>query len=232
MRSVLNKRVELSSAIDSCSTDIVGLTETWLSAKVKNEEILDCEKCYKFYRCDRDCRSGGGVLLAIADNLASCVIPVLSSLELVCVRVLIDSREIIFCVCYRSPTASSSFCNDLHDVINQLFVRYPKSPLFILGDFNFPDIMWERDSVTLKHSSAESKEFFTFCHDFNLTQLVDFPTRITPTSANILDIILTTTPDLASPLTHLPGISDHCIIQFTLKARVSVKKKKQGYPRL
>lgn len=217
--------MELSSAIDSCSADIVGLTETWLSAKVKNEEILDCEKCYKFYRCDRDYRSGGGVLLAVTDSLASHVIPIVSSLELVCARVLIDSREIIFCVCYRPPTASLSFCNELHDVVNQLFVRYPKSPLFLLGDFNFPDIRWERDSVSLKHNSAESKEFLTFCHDFNLTQLVHFPTRITSTSANILDLILTTTPDLATGLTHSPGISDHSIIHFTLRAKISKKKK-------
>lgn len=37
--------------------------------------------------------------------------------------------------------------------------------------------------------------------------------------------MLYTTPDLVSPLTYLPGISDHSLLQFDLKARFSYMKK-------
>ncbi|KAH8022637.1 hypothetical protein HPB51_000937 [Rhipicephalus microplus] len=40
IRSVFNKRHELSSLIDSCLADVVVLTETWLSEKVDNGDLL------------------------------------------------------------------------------------------------------------------------------------------------------------------------------------------------
>lgn len=199
-RSVLNKSIALSSAVDSCSADIVILTETWLSAKMRNNEILNCEKSYCFYRYDKGIRSGGGVLIAANEVLVSHVIPVVSSLELVCVRVHIASREFIICVCYRPPSAARTFCNDFQDVLNKLIVRYPKSPLLILGDFNFPDIIGRQDSVVVKHNTSECLEFVNLCCDFNLTQLVHLPTQTTGSTANILDLILTSKPELISTI--------------------------------
>lgn len=87
------KQTELSSAVDSCNTDIVVLTETWLSAKIKNNEIPECEKTYTFYRCDRDVRSGGGVLIAVSDTLVSSTVLTCTALEPVCVRRTISNRD-------------------------------------------------------------------------------------------------------------------------------------------
>lgn len=224
IRSVIGKRTELSSVVDSCNTDIVILTETWLSAKIKNNEILECEKTYTFYRFDRDVRSGGGVLIAVSDTLVSSSVLICTALELVCVRVTICNRDFIFCACYRPPTTSPSFCSDLHDALNQLIVRYPNAPLFLLGDFNFPDIVWNSDSITLKHTSSECSNFINLCHDFNLSQMVHKPTRISASSSNTLDLILTTTPNLISPLTYLSKISEHLVLHFTLEDQVPSKK--------
>lgn len=47
-RSILNKQVESSSVNYSSSADSIGLTETWLSEEIKNEEIFNCEAWYKF----------------------------------------------------------------------------------------------------------------------------------------------------------------------------------------
>lgn len=124
-RSVLNKRAALSAHIDSCSADIVILSETWLSAKVQSSEIFDCEKKYALYRYDRDVRVGGGVLIAVNEEFPSSSVPVVSALEVVCVRITIDNRDCIFCACYRPPTAPRSFCDELHDVLNNIVMRYP-----------------------------------------------------------------------------------------------------------
>lgn len=139
-------------------------------------------------------------------------------------RRTISNRDFIFCACYRPPTTSPSFYSDLHDALNQLIVRYPNAPLFLLGDFNFPDIVWNSDSITLKHTSSERSNCINLCHDFNLAQIVHKPTRISASSSNTLDLIVTTTPGLTCPLTYLSKISDHLVLHFTLKAQVPSKK--------
>lgn len=140
-------------------------------------------------------------------------------------RVTISDRHYIFCACYRPPNSSPTFCTDLNDVLNKLIIRFHNSPLFVLGDFNFPGIIRQTDCGNFKRTSAENIEFLNLCFDFNLTQLVHKPTRVTPACSNTLDLVLYTTPDLVSPLTYLPGISDHSLLQFDLKARFSYMKK-------
>ena len=54
-----------------------------------------------------------------------------------------------------------------------------------------------------------------------LTQLTDKPTR----KENILDLILTTNPDIISNLEIHPGMSDHCAV--TCDVNLSVKRQKK-----
>lgn len=53
IRSVLPKRNNMCSCIDSTDADVIILTETWLSSKVKDSKIFSCPKRYNIYRCDR-----------------------------------------------------------------------------------------------------------------------------------------------------------------------------------
>lgn len=79
--------------------------------------------------------------MGIADHIQSFYIPVVSCLEVVCAGIRINHRDVIFCACYRPPDASSTFCNDLHDVLNNIVVRYPHLPIFLLGDLDFLKIL-------------------------------------------------------------------------------------------
>lgn len=83
--------------------------------------------------------------------------------------------------------------------------------LFFLGTFNFPSINW-RDGTTSLTNQSEASDFIEVCLNYNLTQLVLEPTRISETSANILDLILTNYPESLSSLTYLREISDHKVI--------------------
>lgn len=58
----------------------------------------------------------------------------------------------------------------------------------------------------------EAKEFVNICLNLNLTQLVLEPTRMTNSSANILDSILTTHPETLSSLRYLREISNNMVI--------------------
>lgn len=218
----MRKREELSSVIDDCAADIVTLCETWLSSKVRDSEILECASAFNFYRSDRESRIGGGVLIAVSVHLPSHIIPVTCPLELVCACVRLGEKNVILCACYRPPNSSSNFCDDLHDALHNVIVRYPSSPI-ILGDFNFPDISWDKSSGPSTSLTSEGTRFINLCNDFNLMQLVKLPTRTTSSSSNLLDLILTTEPDYICSLIHLPGLSDHCMLSFKCDIK-SVRK--------
>lgn len=126
----------------------------------------------------------------MSSAIHSFTISIDSPLEIVCTRVAFPTGDLIFCACYRSPSSTTNFCTDLHDVLNKLVVRYPKSHLFLLGDFNFPNIVWQNGVPSLKQSSSECTHFLDICADFNLTQLIHEPTRTTSASSNTLDLFL------------------------------------------
>lgn len=229
IRSVVPKKEDLCSIIDSSSADIVVLTETWLTSKIRNSEIFPCKKHFNIYRQDRRSRAGGGVLIAVADSISSSCINVVSDLEIIWVSVCINYNKYVLGVCYRPPTKSANFVAELHDVVNAVHVRFPNVPVILLGDFNYPNIVWTSDSPFLNPFSTESNDFLNFCTDFSFSQTVVQPTRVTNSTATILDLVLTTSSELISPLTYLPGLSDHSLLLFSLnipkcKSSKSVKR--------
>lgn len=64
---------------------VVG-NETWLSAKLGNNELFECIKRFNVYHCVRGIKCGGGVLIAVADNLFSSSVDVASNLALLWVE--------------------------------------------------------------------------------------------------------------------------------------------------
>lgn len=97
---------------------------------------------FSAYRCDRTTRQGGGVLLVISKQLPSQCIHTPSNLELVWAIIEINQQRVIVGVCYRPPNHSSTLVNELDDVINLVSSRHPTVPLFLLGEFNIPNISW------------------------------------------------------------------------------------------
>lgn len=115
-----------------------------------------------------------------------------------------------------TPTVSSNFVNELHDVINIVSSRYPTLPLFLRGDFNIPNISWNSEPPSIDPVSSLATEFLNLCSVFSFTQLIKQPTRTTQSVANTLDLVLTSQPDLVSEISYLPGLSDHCLITFQI----------------
>lgn len=216
IRSVIRHRDNLCSVIDSCCADIVILTETWLSSRVKNSEIFCCEKRFNIYRCDRGDRTGGGVLIAVAAHIESFCLRLTSDLEILFICLCLNHQKLVLGVCYRAPSCNNSFVNNLHDAINSILVRFPSVPIVLLGDFNYPNIVWNDLHTHCHPFSTDAAEFINLCNDFSFTQLVSLPTRSTPTASNILDLVLTTSPTLISSISNMEGLSDHSIIHFFL----------------
>ncbi len=58
-----------------------------------------------------------------------------------------------------------------------------------------------------------TKHFVYACETHQLTQLINKPTRITPSSRSLIDMIMTTNPDkILEHDVKAAGIADHCLV--------------------
>ena len=81
-----------------------------------------------------------------------------------------------------------------------------------MGDFKAPDINWS----SLCGNSLSSTSLCDFVFDYNLSQFIQIPTH---TGGNILDIVLTNTPEAVFNVTVAPFSplrSDHLALTFSL----------------
>ncbi len=88
IRSVKTKINELETLIlGSESLPIVLMSESWMSMD-DPDNILPCYASYNVYRCDREQRRGGGVLIMVPKTISSYVVtPCLASPDFECVWV-------------------------------------------------------------------------------------------------------------------------------------------------
>lgn len=66
--SVRSKQDEKYSLIASTDSDVIVLTETWLSSSIIDMEIFPNVSGYNMFRRDRTCGREGGVRIAIKDS--------------------------------------------------------------------------------------------------------------------------------------------------------------------
>ena len=92
--------------------------------------------------------------------------------------------------------------------------------IILLGDFNF-DLLGI-DSKTLSEIHPKTRRLLTlFLQLFDMQNIVNNPTRITPGSSTLIDLIVTTKPNLNNHKGVLPlGLSDNCLIYATLNLKV------------
>lgn len=213
IRSLLPKRENISSILDDSNTDIAVLTETWLHPNILDAELFSGVNIFSIYRCDRSERKGGGVLIAIKNTLSSFLIDTHSPLEIVWAACFSASSKILIGACYRPPDAGPSFSDELRKSIAAAVQSYQCENVYLLGDFNFPDVDWP----SLSSPSRASVEFINLTLDFNFFQTVDAPTR----GSNLLDLILSNAPETIGPITYRDGLSDHKLLHFPIEVPFS-----------
>ena len=94
------------------------------------------------------------------------------------------------------------------------------------GDFNLPDIEWDKEESRIKASPNYSKEvnetIINLVNEHNLQQCNNIPTR----GNNIFDLVFTTNNNLIDNITVEDGISDHQAVIVSIKTKVNTPKKK------
>jgi hypothetical protein len=107
---------------------------------------------------------------------------------------------------YRPPSAPANSISELEEA-----VRTAGKNSLLFGDFNLPDIDWEKGTA-----SGRSADFLTAVEDNMMEQLVTFPTQV---KGNTLDLVITNIPERVDEVSEQGrlGKSDHVIIVTKVK---------------
>lgn len=145
---------------------------------------------YNIYGLDRDyaSRVGGAALYLCNDILSNCILKehrdiwksnVDIEIQLIELKIR-NIRKIILVNVYRPPSGKvDNFIAALTEALESInFIH--EYDVFIMGDCNLPY------NLT---NSPSYKKLKGFESRFRFTQLIKFPTRITPNCQNILDLI-------------------------------------------
>ena len=101
--------------------------------------------------------------------------------------------------------------------------QYPN--VIIGGDYNLPDINWTDWSPNNTKTKSYHEKFLNFLVENSLSQLQTKITR--PISNSVLDLLVTTNPNIIENMQVVPGISDHLVVLFDVCMKPKFQKKPQ-----
>ena len=215
--SLLNKKSELEARIAITTPDVIALVEIYPKNLVI--PVDDSELQIKGYNMLLSSKSHRGVVLYCKKNLQCRQVNFQDNdfVESVWCEIVAGPEHILFGCLYRSPNST-----DLNNAaLLKLMWEVDKSPytnLFMVGDFNLPNINWEIPSVAGSGSSFAS-DFLDTLQNLFLSQVVEEPTRMREgQKSNTLDLIITNQEEMldyvaiSSPV----GKSDHMVLDFRL----------------
>lgn len=196
------------------NVDILCLSETWLSSKKSNKEIL-IPGFQPPFRRDRLDSLGGGVAIYVKDCLAASLChpnPSLqTSIECLGINISLSRRtKLAILVAYRPPRAcADAFCSELDNIVDLINNSYKPSTTCIVGDFNAKVQDW----FSSQQTDAPGRQLLNFALSQDLTQVISEPTYAvdsTSASPSLLDLMFTNKPEQVLSSSVLPPLSDHC----------------------
>ena len=165
----------------SKSLDVLTVNETRLDISV-----LDCEvgiPGYDIVRLDRN-RNGGGVAIFIRENISYFIRQdlVIDTLELLCIEVRKQkSKPFLIATWYRPPNSSNHLFQKFEHFLK--LVDDENIEIIIAGDLNCNFLESPKGQVTCK--------LLGIMNTYQLQQHIEKPTRVTPTTSSLIDVIFT-----------------------------------------
>ena len=125
---------------------------------------------------------------------------------------------------YRPPDSNENPLIELEKQINLITCKDNVPNFTIAGDFNFPSINWQNNTVERnpQYGIKANERFVKMIDENFLHQIVDKETH----GNNILDLFLTTSPDLFTSCETIPGMSKHSAVVVEYQTKVSIKNVK------
>ena len=208
-RSLRNKLDNLSCLLQPADFDVIFITESWLRYDFPDSLVLS-KTFYSLFRKDRP--DGYGGVAVFVSNLLKVVSidipPMYSSLECVAFDLVLFKASCYHFICFYHPPTCAASSVDIDSLSTTTY------PLFIVGDFNLPNINWY-----VPISLGSPHDLFLTCMMRNgLTQLVSHPTH----GSNCIDLVLVSTTDLISVVEPFSSSCDHSAIHFSVSYPVVI----------
>lgn len=233
VRSLIKHENDIKAFIDRLEHrfQVVGLTETWLNEN--NADLVDFEG-YSHEFVHRSGRTGGGVSLFIDHCLNYKRISEIEVNNDILETVVIEidklstnlNKTIQIVAVYRPPGSDvSCFNQSIDQILTSL--KSTNTLCYVIGDFNI--------NLLNTDTHALSAEFLNIMFSSGLMPVISKPTRITSSSATLIDNIFTNFSDSICLLNGLllSDISDHlpifCISSYIAKDKSPIVIKKRSF---
>lgn len=219
INSIQNKFEEFKMLNDKLKSHIIFISETKIDKSYPNNQFNLPD--YHMYRRDRK-KGGGGLLAYFSTSIPSKELKlpkVYKTLEVLAIESKVGRNELIFLGMYRPPKQSDGLSDpghlerveeELNDIC--LWASLQKQTVVITGDLNLN---------RLRPQQKEGRILRDLEEIHNLTCMITEPTRITPISETLIDVILTNNPELfCKSGAFNPEISDHHMIYGIMNENV------------
>lgn len=219
VRGLNTKLTSLYTNSFDFSYHIIAFSETWLNNKrnILDYEIL-CSR-YQIFRYDRLHKSGGGVLIAVLDSFPCEHINFSPSddIEFVAVKIRLHVTHLYITCSYIPPNSSAHIYTSHFSAIKYVIDQSKPSDLFVsLGDFNLPNILWNKPDDLNYLIPLGTNEFIQSLFTCGLSQI----NHVRNAFGKLLDLAFVNQPSdthvrNVSPITH-PEDRHHPTIQLDI----------------
>lgn len=213
-QSLLCHKIEVELMLISREIDVLCISETWLTPNIP--DVLLNIYNFDIYRCDYG--RGGGVCIYIRNDLKVMQIATNNPNNILVedVWITVQHRKLPFIIVgavYRHPHALNESFNYLLEMFKSMILR--NKAIFILGDIN-DDLM------------CAGSKLSKIIKETKFSQMINKPTRVTLTTASLLDVVITSKPEMIVDFDVLPcEVADHELI--TAKINLSKPKREPVY---
>lgn len=215
MQSARNKEDILTMFLNevSCDFDIIMMSETWYA---NDNDVIRIPR-YKAFFLNRTDSRGGGVAMYMKENFDCEILEDLSYLSCHIEILTVKNNDQMFSIVYRPPQGSvGEFLRSFDRVLCYASDNRLKS--CVGGDFN----------IDIASETSSKREFCSVLEAAGFRNYITEPTRITPHSATVLDLLATNHG--REPLAFgrvMADISDHLPV-FLVANREPETKIKRG----
>jgi hypothetical protein len=146
-----------------------------------------------------------------------------SRCEVVWCKICIVGSKPLYVGSYYRPTYDKPEpLQELNISLSKLSKNGSLPNVLLGGDFNLPDIEWENNTIKSnpQYGYKVNRLLLDTLEEHGLHQCVRKPTRLN----NILDLIVTTNPDLVDEVQVYPGMSDHRVVTAVLNIKAKHSK--------
>ena len=221
IRSLYPKIDELRYFLTKHPFDFLCLNETWLNDTVNDSDLII--EGYNIVRKDRinvkqfsnknNTKRGGGILFYVKDTYSYKIRNDLHLNDLECLWIEVKVPGIesyLLSTCYRPPSSNKAYNDQIKTSIEKASLE--NKEMYILGDFNV-------------NYNVKNVSFITELENIlNVSQIVNFDTRVTQNSSTCIDLILTSNPKkhlITKPLKI--NISDHYMAYTVIDCKFKQK---------